>query len=174
MLALGDEARHVHTDPIEVAVALTLCTTLTPTPISNAIFRIPLFPRSRAARIASSTSAPTVGRPNRLPFAFALASPAVTRSRIIARSNSANTPHIWNMAFPAGVVVSMPCWCRHRSIPTAWISPRNVSRSWRERPRRSTDQAATISNLRRFASFRRLSRPGRASRPFAPLTAKSS
>jgi hypothetical protein len=26
-----------------------------------------------------------------------------------ARSNSANTPSIWNMALPLGVVVSMPC-----------------------------------------------------------------
>lgn len=30
-------------------------------------------------------------------------------SRMMDRSNSAKTPHIWNMAFPAGVVVSMPC-----------------------------------------------------------------
>jgi hypothetical protein len=30
--------------------------------------------------------------------------PALTRSAIIARSNSANTPIIWNIALPAGVV----------------------------------------------------------------------
>ena len=30
-------------------------------------------------------------------------SPARTRSWIIARSNSANTPIIWNIALPAGV-----------------------------------------------------------------------
>jgi hypothetical protein len=35
--------------------------------------------------------------------------PARTRSWMIARSNSANTPIIWNMALPAGVVVSRPC-----------------------------------------------------------------
>jgi hypothetical protein len=40
-----------------------------------------------------------------LPDAFALSSPALTRARIIARSNSGNTPHIWNMALPAGVDV---------------------------------------------------------------------
>jgi hypothetical protein len=34
------------------------------------------------------------GRPSVLPFALALASPARTRSWIIARSNSANTPSI--------------------------------------------------------------------------------
>jgi hypothetical protein len=44
-----------------------------------------------------------------VPLALALATPARTRSRIIDRSNSANTPIIWNMALPAGVVVSMPC-----------------------------------------------------------------
>ena len=37
------------------------------------------------------------------------ATPARTRSTIMLRSNSANTPIIWNMALPAGVVVSMPC-----------------------------------------------------------------
>ena len=35
--------------------------------------------------------------------------PAFTRSRIMARSNSAKTPIIWNIALPAGDVVSMPC-----------------------------------------------------------------
>ena len=37
----------------------------------------------------------------------------------MARSNSAKTPIIWNIAFPAGVVVSRPCWCRNRSIRMA-------------------------------------------------------
>ena len=43
------------------------------------------------------------GRPQCLPPALARAMPAFTRSRIIARSNLANTPIIWNMALPAGV-----------------------------------------------------------------------
>ena len=42
--------------------------------------------------------------------ALALARPAFTRSRIIARSNSAKTPIIWKRALPAGVVVSTACW----------------------------------------------------------------
>ena len=33
-------------------------------------------------------------RPSLVPLAFALASPALTRSRIMPRSNSAKTPHI--------------------------------------------------------------------------------
>ena len=40
----------------------------------------------------------------------ARARPDFTRSWIMARSNSANTPIIWNMALPADVVVSSPCW----------------------------------------------------------------
>ena len=39
------------------------------------------------------------GRPQCLPAALARAMPAFTRSRIMERSNSANTPIIWNMAF---------------------------------------------------------------------------
>jgi hypothetical protein len=49
-------------------------------------------------------------RPNFTPFALARASPAFTRSRMMPRSNSANTPSIWNIALPAVVVVSSPCW----------------------------------------------------------------
>ena len=36
----------------------------------------------------------SLGLPNTLPLALALASPAFTRSRIMARSNSENTPNI--------------------------------------------------------------------------------
>jgi hypothetical protein len=50
-----------------------------------------------------------VGRPNRTPQARARACPARTRSRIISRSNSANTPAICSSAFPPGVVVSTAC-----------------------------------------------------------------
>ena len=48
-------------------------------------------------------------RPNVLPSALALSSPALTLSCIIERSNSANTPHIWNIALPDGVEVSIAC-----------------------------------------------------------------
>ena len=37
------------------------------------------------------------------------AQPALTRVRIIERSNSVNAPVIWNMSLPAGVVVSIAC-----------------------------------------------------------------
>lgn len=43
--------------------------------------------------------------PDNSPF---LAGLTLIRSRRMDRSNSAKTPHIWNIAFPAGVVMSMP------------------------------------------------------------------
>src|SRR6476619_3309457 len=46
-------------------------------------------------------------RPNFTPLARARASPPLTRSRMIPRSNSAKTPS--NIALPAEVVVSSPC-----------------------------------------------------------------
>jgi hypothetical protein len=61
-----------------------------------------LLPLARAAAVI-------VGRPSRVPAAFVLASPALTLSRIMDRSNSANTPIIWNSALPLGVVVSTCC-----------------------------------------------------------------
>jgi hypothetical protein len=39
----------------------------------------------------------------------ACSSPDFTRSRIMARSNSAKTPSIWNIIRPLGVAVSSPC-----------------------------------------------------------------
>ncbi len=50
-----------------------------------------------------------LGRPNLVPLALVRANPLLTRSLIIDRSNSANTPIIWNMALPLGVVVSSAC-----------------------------------------------------------------
>jgi hypothetical protein len=42
----------------------------------------------------------------------ARSSPANTRSRIIARSNSLNTPSMPNSILPDCVEVSSACWCR--------------------------------------------------------------
>jgi hypothetical protein len=44
-----------------------------------------------------------------LDFVLGALEAALTRVRIIERSNSANAPVIWNMSLPAGVVVSMFC-----------------------------------------------------------------
>ncbi len=49
------------------------------------------FALRRAARIRSSTRSGVRGRPRVLPCVRARSSPALTRSRIIARSNAANS-----------------------------------------------------------------------------------
>ena len=59
--------------------------------------------------ILSTSFSFNVGRPNWIPFSFAVASPALTRSCIIERSNSAKTDTIPNIALPVGVFVSIPC-----------------------------------------------------------------
>ena len=56
-----------------------------------------------------------------------------------------NTPSIWNMARPDGVLVSSACWCRNRSTPAARNSCRAATRSCTLRPRRSTDHAASMA-----------------------------
>jgi hypothetical protein len=98
---------------------------------------MPASPFVKALRTAASVAASIFGRPSFVPSASAHARPARTRSCIIERSNSANTPIIWNIASPAGVVVSMPCWRRYRSIFKAWITDRKVTKSCNERPSRS-------------------------------------
>jgi len=70
-------------------------------------------PPARSDRMAATFLASVSSRrlrPGTLPSLRARARPASTRSRIIARLNSANTPIIWNMARPEGVEVSTPCW----------------------------------------------------------------
>jgi len=81
-----------------------------PTPTAYAAFLIP-SPAASRARTAASTFAPVLGRPRRTPRARARSSPAMTRLRIIPRSNSANAPVTWKNMRPAGVVVSIACWC---------------------------------------------------------------
>ena len=78
-----------------------------------------LVPRITGPRTGLDLSfLPVVGSRRTLPAAcsaFARAMPALTRATIIARSNSLNTPSIRNIALPAGVVVSIACWCNTRS-----------------------------------------------------------
>ena len=65
-----------------------------------------------AARMRCTWNGVVLGLPKRLPDDLARSSPAITRSRIIARSNSLNTPNIPNSILPDGVEVSRACWCR--------------------------------------------------------------
>ena len=127
------------------------CTVDGLTPNRSAMTRMPGRPGvARASRIRFSSAGAIGGRPRRFPSLLALASPARTRSWIMARSNSANTPIIWNIALPAGVVVSSPCWRRNRSILNACSSDRKPTKSCRLRPNRSTDHDAQPPITRNF------------------------
>jgi hypothetical protein len=80
-------------------------------PARAMIFRKP-SPAAISARMACSIDSELSAIPAFYPCCCTLQAPASTRSGTIARSKSANTPIIWNMALPDGVVVSIPCWCR--------------------------------------------------------------
>ena len=74
---------------------LMRCTVDGLTPNRSAMTRMPGRPGvARASRIRFSSAGAIGGRPRRFPSLLALASPARTRSWIMARSNSANTPII--------------------------------------------------------------------------------
>jgi hypothetical protein len=69
---------------------------------------MPALPSRRSALIAASFRASMGLRPNLLPCALARSSPALTRSWIITRSNSAKTPIIWNRALTTAYVSRGP------------------------------------------------------------------
>ncbi len=69
----------------------------------RAILPIPTPFLRRRRTVANRFGSSFRRRPRTLPWALARPRPERTRSRMIARSNSANTPIIWNSAFPAGV-----------------------------------------------------------------------
>lgn len=77
-------------------------------PIRFKVAEIAIDRHRRGGRAPGGVALGVWRRPSRFPRA--LPRPACPRSRIMARSNSANTPSIWNIALPLGVVVSMPCW----------------------------------------------------------------
>ena len=71
----------------------TRCTTLVPMPSLRPILSIP-SPAPLSSIIRASTAGSTRRRPSLVPFALARASPELILSRIIPRSNTANTAHI--------------------------------------------------------------------------------
>src|SRR5690349_18255272 len=79
-------------------------------------------------------------RPSLFPTHQPAQAPARTRSGSIARSNSANTPIIWNTALAPAIVVSMSCCVeKDRSAPVAArrASRRDPGASGRAEPRSS-------------------------------------
>src|SRR5512132_1279893 len=114
--------------------ALIRCTVPRPTPHAAATLRM-LRPSASAARIACSVLPSVRGRPRCLPSARALAMPARMRSTMIARSNSANTPSIWNRPAASPRKPSP----RHGRVPTGFSYTRRAD------PHRGrVDDVATI------------------------------
>ena len=100
------------------------------------------------------------------PRARAAASPAMVRSLITSRSNSASAANIVNMSLPWLVVVSIGAPCStlkptHRSLRSSTVSIRCL----RLRPSRSSFQITRMSSLR--SALRHAAKPGRSS--FEPL-----
>ena len=84
--------------------------------------------------------------------------PALTRAIIISRSNSPTRPAVWNMARPLGVVVSGLAFDVEPQ-PVSRIVCSTSIRCCSDRPRRSEDQTASISNSRRTAALSMASNP---------------
>ena len=109
------------------------------------------------ARFLSSSSG---RRPPLLPRPRAASSPALVRSRMRSRSNSARAAKTWKTSLPSLVVVSMLSWRLRNPIPRSRRAA-SVSTRWRsDRPRRSSFQTTTVSPLR--AKLRACSRPVRS------------
>ncbi len=92
------------------------------------------------------------GLPPTRPLALAAANPALVRSRIRSRSNSASAPIRWKMSLPPGVVVSI---CSVMLINEMSRSPRLLRSSikcLRERPARSSFHTRKVSPGRTYAS----------------------
>jgi len=73
--------------------------------LATAAMVLPSF--SLASTAARPASANVGLRLNSTPYALAASSPALVRSRMMSRSNSANAPKIWKMSLPPEVVVSI-------------------------------------------------------------------
>jgi hypothetical protein len=104
----------------------------------------------------------TGGRPPCRPRTRAAASPALVRSRIRSRSNSASAANTWKTSLPPGVVVSIASWRLQNPTPRS-ASPVTVSTKWRsDRPSRSSFQTTRVSPGRSWS--RSCSRVGRSVR----------
>ena len=120
--------------------------------------------------ISSEIAGRPIALPDLVPLALARAIPARTRSRIIARSNSANLKH--RPPRRRGGIDAL--LMKIEMIPLARSSSRKPSRSIRLRPSRSTAHAATMSISRRATARSNARMAGRASRSAPPLTPRSS
>jgi hypothetical protein len=102
----------------------------------------------------------------------AAASPALVRSRIRSRSNSARAAKTWKTSLPPGVVVSIAS-CRLRNPIPCSASPVTVSTRCRsDRPRRSSFQTTRVSPGR--SCFSPAHHPGGCQRRAAGRCSRSS
>ena len=79
------------------------------------------------------------------PWGRAAASPARVRSRSRAVSNSASAAKRWKVSRPVGLVVSMASWSERKPTSGSPSAVTTATRSWRDRPRRSSRQTTTTS-----------------------------
>ncbi|AJW93587.1 hypothetical protein BM43_7643 (plasmid) [Burkholderia gladioli] len=105
------------------------------------------------------------GRPPFRPRARAEARPAIVRSAINSRSNSARAAKMPKTSLPAAVVVSMAAPCpvnTFKPMPRPVRSCTVLMRCRRSRPSRSSFHTTSVSPVRN--AFRQLVKPGRSSR----------
>jgi hypothetical protein len=102
-------------------------------------------------------------------FCASLARPALVRSRIMARSNSAKLPTICIIIRPAAVVVSIASVSERKPAPASSIRSMMCSISFRLRDSRSSFQTTTTSPSRNWPIISRSL--GRSHRP--PLAVSS-
>ncbi|HXQ60296.1 MAG TPA: hypothetical protein VN799_09355 [Acidimicrobiales bacterium] len=102
--------------------------------------------------------------PHQPPWAALRSMPAMTRSMMVARSNSANTPSIWTIMRPAAAWVSKGSVADLKATPTVsrssitWARPRTLreSRSVRYTSRTSKRPALAWARARRSPGRSRL------------------
>ena len=133
---------------------MDLTTVPNPTPSSRAIFG-KLRPCFRSSR-ALPRSNIRFGRPSRLPWRLALATPDATRSRINSRSNSATAARMCSMSLAVGLFSSVSIFCvtarkRTPSDTSSWI---DRTQSATLRSQRSS-LASSLGNLLRQTSPKR-------------------
>ena len=123
---------------------------------------------ARSCEIGGSRG-PLSGRPRRLPCARA---PHKLGTRSLADHGCfelrKHTEHLEQCPARWRRSVERLLMQKHR-CPRPSVCPKNATRSCSDRPRRSTDQAAIMSNLRCTAAFNKRSNAGRRLRPLVPL-----
>ena len=101
--------------------------------------------RAESLRIASGSRRRRPGLPPTRPRAFAARRPALVRSRMSARSNSAAAPRTWRANLPCGVEVSIGSRSDLKCPPTASTRSITSSRWTSERASRSIRATTRMS-----------------------------